>query len=147
MRITQIIMALQLILLLVLNSCGHSEPKKAKNQRLELTLNYGEKWKVDPPLKKGMDSVYKILATFKRGTDKKNITDFNKMGTNLDNILTDVVKDCRMEGKGKEEFLELVTVLQADVNEIKTTEDMATAERYYQKTKDDYENYFFFFEY
>ncbi|MFN8369932.1 MAG: hypothetical protein U0T83_04810 [Bacteriovoracaceae bacterium] len=147
MRITQILIAIQIILLIVLNSCGHSEQKKSTSKRLELTLNHGEKWKVDPPQKQGMDSVYKLLATFKRGNIKKTVSDFNKLGTNLDKILSDISQECRMEGKAKEEFLELISVLSEDVNQIKTTEDMAVAERYYQKTKDDYENYFFFFEY
>lgn len=112
----------------LLASCNQSakhEDHSHNNSSESITLNNGEKWKINEEMKPNISEAETILTSY----ISSNGTDYKELATQLKNKNTALVKSCTMKGKSHEELhkwlhphIELIKELHDAENETEAKE-------------------------
>jgi hypothetical protein len=92
----------------------------------KLVLNNGAKWKVDHTTNNNVNNIKQILKRFDNGTDR-SLKAYKKAGDHLQNGLTKMIKECRMQGPDHLALHKWLEPLMAQVVKLKQASTNAAA--------------------
>lgn len=90
-----------------------------------LTLDNGEKWKVNPEMMPHFVNSEKAIKNF----PDQQATNYPPLAANLDKIATDLVNSCSMDGRAHDELHKWLVPYLDLVDELSTTTDVESANR------------------
>ncbi len=92
----------------------------------EIALNNGAKWKSDESTTKNVNSLSKTVNDFK-AANKAELSDYKKVGADLQSGVTNLIKECRMKGPDHDALHLWLEPLMGMVKELNASTDVNSA--------------------
>jgi len=90
-------------IIIFMTACGNQEPKQESKEVISheaqgdvVSLENGEKWKVNFATNKGIRNMNKLLADFKKDSE---LSDYRELGANLQKEFQHIFQRCDMTGE------------------------------------------------
>ncbi|MGB1308700.1 MAG: hypothetical protein ACPG6B_07305 [Oceanihabitans sp.] len=136
------------LLLLVIYACKTDTEKKitkASNtteisllDTLQLKLNKGKKWQVNPETQGGVEKMNTILKAFKKNTNKN----YNALGKNLSSQTSYIIKNCNMVGEPHDQLHVVLVPMLEEISNLKESKNNKEAEKYVMQLEGLIKDYF-----
>lgn len=141
-----------LLLLLVFTISCKSEAKKGDNNiseteevalldTLQLKMNRGKKWQVNPETEGGVQKMNTIIKTFK----SENTRDYNALGKKLAKQTSYIIKNCNMVGEPHDQLHVVLVPMLDEISNLKDAKNNAEGEAALVKLETLIKDYFLYF--
>ncbi|WP_452229361.1 MULTISPECIES: hypothetical protein [unclassified Lacinutrix] len=142
---------LMLLLLVVTFGCKPETKKVEKSiseteevallDTLQLKMNRGKKWLVNPETQGGVEKMNAIIKTFK----EENSKDYNALGKKLAKQTSYIIKNCNMVGEPHDQLHVVLVPMLDEISNLKDAKNNTEGEAYLTKLEDLIKEYFAYF--
>ncbi|MFD2541865.1 hypothetical protein ACFSSB_05985 [Lacinutrix gracilariae] len=108
---------------------------------LQLKLNQGNKWLVNPETQGGVEKMNTIIKAFKAGNNK----DYNALGKKLAKQTSYIIKNCNMVGEPHDQLHVVLVPMLDEISTLKEAENNTEAEAVLTRLEDLIKDYFVHF--
>lgn len=108
---------------------------------LQLRMNHGSKWLVNPETHGGVIKMNSIIETFKTETNK----DYNALGKKLAKQTSYIIKNCSMVGEPHDQLHVVLVPMLDEISNLKEAENNNLGEAYLTKLEILIKDYFAYF--
>ena len=109
---------------------------------LQLRMNHGSKWLVNPETHGGVVKMNSIIETFKTEANK----DYNALGKKLSKQTSYIIKNCSMVGMPHDQLHVVLVPMLDEISNLKDAKNSTEAETYLKKLEVLIKDYFIYFE-